>query len=284
MEGDNRRKAKPCLTSFALQNSHVLPSMRVFGENSVSRTSRCDGCRPKTLLLLTEQTQSSQCSTNDENTSEGSDCILSVAVKPSETSDSVLLVAVDVSEVSDTILLVAVKPSEASDCALLVPVEPSEASDSTLSVAVKPAETSDGILLNAVKPSEISDSTLLNAVKPAEASDGILLITDREFFAPNLYLSSSERLSIAILRGLGGKITRVFAVFGSEAYKNASSASKQKLDNERERMAQTQVCVKKDAQRDISSTLHVLLCENCIFSKLPRSSYPPHTYRRFIAH
>ena len=172
-------------------------------------------------------------------------------------------------------LLVAVKPSETSESTLLVAVKPSETSDSALLNAVDVSEGSDCILLNAVKPSETSDSILLNAVDVSEASDCALLIPDREFCAQNLYLSSSERLSIAILRGLWGKITRVFAVFGSEAYKNASSASKQKLDNERERMAQTQVCVKKDAQRDILSTLHVLLCENCIFSKLPRSPYPP---------
>ena len=170
-----------------------------------------------------------------------------------------LLVAMDTSDGSESALLNAVKPAEVSEGILSDVVKPSESSDGTLLNSVKPAEVSDSILLNAVGVSETSDSILSVAVKPAEASDGILLITDREFFAPNLYSSSSERLSIAILRGLGGKITRVFAVFGSEAYKNASSVSKQKLDNERERMAQTQVCVKKDAQCDIVSTFHVLL-------------------------
>ena len=241
--------------------------MRVFGENSVSRTSRCDGCRPKTLLLLTEQTQSSQCSTHDENTSEGSDCILLNAVKPAETSESALLNAVDTSEVSDGTLLnavkpsevsdcvlsVAVKPSEASDCILLNAVDVSEASDSTLSVAAKPSEVSDSILLNAVGVSEPPDSILSVAVKPAEASDITLSVAGKKFFAPNLYLSGSDRLSVVILQSLWGKITRVFAVFGSVADENANSASKQKLGSK------PQVCVKKGAQCDIVSTFHVLL-------------------------
>ena len=46
-----RRKAKPCLTSFAKQNSHSpFPSTRVFTENSVSSASRYDGYRPKNPL------------------------------------------------------------------------------------------------------------------------------------------------------------------------------------------------------------------------------------------
>ncbi|MDE5614153.1 MAG: hypothetical protein K2I74_05835, partial [Treponemataceae bacterium] len=44
----NRRKAEPCLTSFALQNSQLpFPSTRVFGENSVSSASRGDGLPPQ---------------------------------------------------------------------------------------------------------------------------------------------------------------------------------------------------------------------------------------------
>ena len=71
-----------------------------------------------------------------------------------------------------------------------------------------------------------------------------------------------------ILQGFWGKITRVFAVFGSVADENASSASKQKLGSK------PQVCVKKDAHGDIPSAVRVLLYENWLSSKLPRSPYP----------
>ena len=210
--------------------------------------------------------------------------MLLVAVNVSETSDRALLNAVKPSETSDGTLLNSVKPAEVSEGILSDVVKPSESSDGTLLNSVKPAKVSDSILLNAVGVSETSDSILSVAVKPAEVSDITLSVASKKFFAPNLYLSGSDRLSVVILQSLWGKITRVFAVFGSEAYKNASSVSKQKLDNERERMAQTQVCVKKDAQCDIVSTFHVLLYENRSFPKKPRSLYPPHTYRRFIAH
>ena len=145
-------------------------------------------------------------------------------------------------------LLVAVDTSETSDCALSNAVDTSEVSDCILSVAVDVSEVSDCTLLNAVMLSEVSDGILLNAVKPSEASDCILLITDKEFCAPNLYLSSSERLSIVILRGLGAKITRVFEVF-----LNALASFRRKLGSK------PQVCVKKDAQCEIISALRVLL-------------------------
>ena len=82
-----------------------------------------------------------------------------------------------------------------------------------------------------------------------------------------------------ILRGLWEKITRVFAVFGSVADENASSASKQKLSSK------PQACVKRYAEYDLVSTFHVLLCENRLFLQLPRSLYPPpRTHGEFIAH